>query len=203
MQKSDLVEKIADEAGISKAAARRALDSLLGNVTKALKSGDRISLVGFGTFSVSKRNARMGRNPQTGETIQIKASKVPKFTAGKSLKEARKAAGLDRTGGGRGKKDPEAKAPKVTSPTTLSEFFGAAGRGELGPIAARTPSTKDIEPTVAIDITNNNFKFDVKQTITGTTSAADTAKEVAKAIRVEFQSRLSSAGQQLATNVVR
>lgn len=86
MQKSELVEKIADEAGISKAAADRALASLLGNVTKALKEGDRVSLVGFGTFSVSKRAARTGRNPQTGAAIQIKASKVPKFSAGKTLK---------------------------------------------------------------------------------------------------------------------
>ncbi|MEE9275053.1 MAG: HU family DNA-binding protein [bacterium] len=88
MQKSDLIETIAAEAGISKAAADRALASLLGSVTKALKSGDRVSLVGFGTFSVSKRAARMGRNPQTGEAIKIKASKVPKFSAGKALKEA-------------------------------------------------------------------------------------------------------------------
>ena len=87
MQKSDLVEKISAEAGISKAAADRALASLLGSVTRALKQGDRVSLVGFGTFSVSKRAARMGRNPQTGEPIKIKASKVPKFSAGKNLKD--------------------------------------------------------------------------------------------------------------------
>ena len=88
MQKSDLVEKIASDAGISKAAADRALKSLLDSVTQALKKGDRVSLVGFGTFSVSKRGARTGRNPQTGETISIKASKAPKFSAGKSLKDA-------------------------------------------------------------------------------------------------------------------
>ncbi|MFQ5693188.1 MAG: HU family DNA-binding protein [Nitrospinota bacterium] len=88
MQKSDLVHKIAEEAGISKAAADRALQSLLGNITKALKSGDRISLSGFGTFSVSRRAERMGRNPQTGEAIRIKASKAPKFSAGKALKES-------------------------------------------------------------------------------------------------------------------
>ncbi len=161
----------------------------------------------FGTFDADVASVRKALGIGDGPVSAKKQAKLDKalgaLAEGKSLKEARKAAGLDRTGGGRGKKAPEAKAPKVTSPTTLSEFFGAAGRGELGPIAARTPSTKDIEPTVAIDITNNNFKFDVKQTITGTTSAADTAKEVAKAIRVEFQSRLSSAGQQLATNVVR
>ncbi|MBT3351104.1 MAG: HU family DNA-binding protein [Nitrospinaceae bacterium] len=88
MQKSELIETIAGDANISKAAADRALASLLNNITKALKSGDRISLVGFGTFSISKRAARMGRNPQTGAEIKIKASKVPKFSAGKSLKEA-------------------------------------------------------------------------------------------------------------------
>ena len=88
MQKSDLVEKIADDSGISKAAADRALNSLLSAVTNELKKGGRVSLVGFGTFSISKRAARMGRNPQTGEAIKIKASKVPKFSAGKNLKEA-------------------------------------------------------------------------------------------------------------------
>ncbi|MBI3128136.1 MAG: HU family DNA-binding protein [Candidatus Tectomicrobia bacterium] len=88
MQKSDLVVKIAEEAGISKAAADRALDSLLVNLSKALKKGERVSLVGFGTFSVSKRSARMGRNPQTGAAIKIKAAKVPKFSAGKTLKDA-------------------------------------------------------------------------------------------------------------------
>lgn len=88
MQRTDLVEKIAGDADISKAAADRALKSLLDSVTQALKKGDRVSLVGFGTFSVSKRSARTGRNPQTGETISIKASKAPKFSAGKSLKDA-------------------------------------------------------------------------------------------------------------------
>ncbi len=88
MQKSDLIEKIAGDAGISKAAADRALNSILSNITKTLKGGDRISLVGFGTFSISKRAARIGRNPQTGAEIKIKATKVPKFKAGKSLKDA-------------------------------------------------------------------------------------------------------------------
>ncbi len=88
MKKSDIVESIADEAGISKAAADRALKSVLGSVTKELKKGGRVSLVGFGTFSISKRAARKGRNPQTGETIKIKATKVPKFSAGKGLKDA-------------------------------------------------------------------------------------------------------------------
>ena len=88
MKKSDIVESIAEEASISKAAADRALKSVLGSVTKELKKGGRVSLVGFGTFSISKRAARKGRNPQTGEIIKIKATKVPKFSAGKGLKDA-------------------------------------------------------------------------------------------------------------------
>ncbi len=88
MQKSDLVEKITEDAGISKAAAGRAIDSLLGSITQTLKKGNRVSLVGFGTFSVSARAARMGRNPRTGEQIQIKANKTPKFSPGKKLKDA-------------------------------------------------------------------------------------------------------------------
>ena len=88
MNKSELIEKIASGADISKAAAGRALDSFIEAVTDGLKDGDKISLVGFGTFEVRQRAERTGRNPQTGETIQIKASKVPGFKAGKALKEA-------------------------------------------------------------------------------------------------------------------
>ena len=88
MNKSDLVDAIAKSADISKAAAARALDSTVDSITKALKKGDTVSLVGFGTFKVGKRAARNGRNPRTGETIKIKAAKVPKFSAGKGLKEA-------------------------------------------------------------------------------------------------------------------
>jgi len=88
MNKSDLVDAIADSAGLSKADAGRALDGLVKTVTKALKKGDTVSLVGFGTFSVRKRAARTGRNPRTGETIKIKASKNPAFKAGKALKDA-------------------------------------------------------------------------------------------------------------------
>ncbi len=86
MTKAELVAKIAGDAKISKAAAEKALNSFISNVTKTLKKGDKITLTGFGTFSVSKRKARKGRNPQTGETIRIKAAKVPKFSAGKGLK---------------------------------------------------------------------------------------------------------------------
>ena len=88
MNKTDLIEHIANEADISKAAAGRALEALIGGVTKTLKKGDSVSLVGFGTFAVTKRAARTGRNPRTGATIKIKAAKVPKFRPGKALKEA-------------------------------------------------------------------------------------------------------------------
>ena len=85
MNKAELVAKISDDSGLTKAQANTALDSFTDAVTKALKSGDKVTLVGFGTFSVSKRNARTGRNPQTGETIKIKAKKVARFKAGKEL----------------------------------------------------------------------------------------------------------------------
>ncbi len=86
--KSDLIEAIAKSADISKAAAGRALDATIESITKSLKKGELVSLVGFGTFYVGKRAARNGRNPRTGATIKIKAAKVPKFRAGKSLKDA-------------------------------------------------------------------------------------------------------------------
>jgi len=88
VNKSDLVDAIAKSADISKAAAARALDATVDTIKKALKKGDTVSLVGFGTFKVGKRAARNGRNPRTGETIKIKAAKVPKFSAGKGLKDA-------------------------------------------------------------------------------------------------------------------
>ena len=85
MNKAELVSKISDDSGISKTQANTALNSFIEAVTKTLKSGDKVTLVGFGTFSVSKRNARTGRNPQTGATIKIKAKKVARFKAGKEL----------------------------------------------------------------------------------------------------------------------
>jgi DNA-binding protein HU-beta len=88
VNKSDLVDAIAKSAEISKAAAARALDATVDSIKKALKKGDSVSLVGFGTFKVGKRAARMGRNPRTGAAIKIKAAKVPKFSAGKGLKDA-------------------------------------------------------------------------------------------------------------------
>ncbi|MBE1299116.1 MAG: DNA-binding protein HU [Alteromonadaceae bacterium] len=88
MNKSQLIDAIAEAADISKAAASRALDGFTDTVTEALKNDDSVVLVGFGTFSVRERAARSGRNPQTGETIEISAAKVPSFKAGKALKDA-------------------------------------------------------------------------------------------------------------------
>ena len=87
MNKGDLIDAIATGADLSKADAGRALDATIEAITKTLKKGDKVTLVGFGTFSVSKRAARNGRNPQTGATIKIKAKKVARFKPGKELAE--------------------------------------------------------------------------------------------------------------------
>lgn len=88
MNKSELIESVSAASGLSKADSQRALDATIEVIGKALKKGDTVSLVGFGTFSVKKRAARTGRNPATGETIKIKASKTPSFKAGKGFKDA-------------------------------------------------------------------------------------------------------------------
>ena len=88
MTKAELVERIAKDADVSKTSAERALNSFIGAITKSLKKGNKVTLVGFGTFSVSKRKARKGRNPRTGEPMKIAARKTPKFSAGKALKDA-------------------------------------------------------------------------------------------------------------------
>ena len=88
MTKADLVNAMAEKAGLSKTDAEKALKSFVDAVTEALKAGEKVALVGFGTFSVGERAARTGQNPQTGEKIQIEAAKVPKFKAGKALKDA-------------------------------------------------------------------------------------------------------------------
>ena len=88
MTKAELISKVAIEAKITKAAAAKAIDSVTDIITKDLKKGGRITLTGFGTFSMANRKARTGRNPQTGQKIRIPASKTPKFTAGKILKKA-------------------------------------------------------------------------------------------------------------------
>jgi DNA-binding protein HU-beta len=88
MNKSDLIEAMAEAGDISKTAAGRALDALTDAIAVALKRGESVSLIGFGTFSVKERAARTGRNPQTGATIEIAASRTPSFKAGKALKDA-------------------------------------------------------------------------------------------------------------------
>ncbi|MBE0427840.1 MAG: HU family DNA-binding protein [Nitrospirae bacterium] len=88
MTKAELIDKIATGAKLTKADASRALDACLSTIQTALKKGQKITLIGFGTFSVARRKARKGRNPRTGEVIRIPASKIPKLTAGKALKEA-------------------------------------------------------------------------------------------------------------------
>ena len=96
MNKSELTELVAQRAGVSKAVASRTLDAALATVMEALGSGDTVTLVGFGSFYVGERAARTGRNPRTGKDIRIKAAKVPKFRAGKGLKDAVKSlASLD------------------------------------------------------------------------------------------------------------
>ena len=88
MNKSELIDAIAESADLSKASAGRALDAAVEAITGALKSSDSVSLVGFGTFSIKERAARTGRNPQTGAPIEIAAAKIPSFKAGKALKDA-------------------------------------------------------------------------------------------------------------------
>lgn len=88
MNKGELIKQMADGAGITLKDAESALKAALDGIKKALKKNDKVTLVGFGTFSVSKRKARMGRNPRTGEALKIKARNIPKFSAGRELKDA-------------------------------------------------------------------------------------------------------------------
>ena len=88
MNKTDLIDAVAGDADVSKAEAARVVDAVIDSITRALKKGDTVTLVGFGTFQVRERAARSGRNPKTGETIKIGASKNPAFKAGKALKDA-------------------------------------------------------------------------------------------------------------------
>ena len=88
MNKNDLVATVADTSGLSRADATKAVDAVFDSITASLKAGTEVRLVGFGTFSVTKRKASTGRNPRTGETMKIKASSQPKFKAGKGLKDA-------------------------------------------------------------------------------------------------------------------
>jgi len=88
MNKQDLISSVADQSGLTKADASKAVEAVFDSITAALKNDDEVRLVGFGTFSVSKRKASTGRNPRTGETMEIKASTQPKFKAGKGLKDS-------------------------------------------------------------------------------------------------------------------
>ena len=88
MNKSELIEAVADSSGLPKSAATRAVEAVFRTIASGLRKGDSVTIVGFGTFLVRQRNARMGRNPRTGEAISIAASRVPAFKAGKGLKEA-------------------------------------------------------------------------------------------------------------------
>jgi len=110
MTKAEIVEKVAAEIKVSKAAAARALAVITGSITDTIKAGGRATLVGFGTFFVSQRKARTGRNPQTGKEIKIAAKKVPRFSAGKALKAA--AAGKTVAAKPKAKKTPPKKAAK-------------------------------------------------------------------------------------------
>jgi phage tail tape-measure protein len=186
-----------------RAAARAAADAEAQRQA-ALEKADAAEAAEFGSFDrdVASISEALGIEGSPTGRQQARLDKaIVALSEGKSVKDARRAAGLDRRGGGRRRKKKE-KAP-VTSPTTVSEFFGAAARGELGDIAARTPSTGEIEPTVAVDITNNNFTFSDTFNIKGVNDPVEAGKEVIKQVKAEFDRRLSSAGQQLATNVVR
>ncbi|HEB55954.1 MAG TPA: HU family DNA-binding protein [Gammaproteobacteria bacterium] len=88
MNKAELIDAVAENADLSKAAAARAVDTVLESITATLKNGEQVALIGFGTFSVKDRAARTGRNPRTGEPLEIPAAKVPSFKAGKALKDA-------------------------------------------------------------------------------------------------------------------
>jgi len=88
VNKAELIDAVAENADISKAAATRAVDTVLESITTTLKNGEQVALIGFGTFSVKERAARTGRNPRTGEPLEIPAAKVPSFKAGKALKDA-------------------------------------------------------------------------------------------------------------------
>ncbi|MEN6616192.1 MAG: HU family DNA-binding protein [Syntrophorhabdus sp.] len=111
MTKTDIIEKIAGEVKISKAAAAKAFEVFISSISSAMKNGDKVTIIGFGTFSVASRKARKGRNPRTGETIKIAASKTPKFSAGATLK-----ATVNGKAASKPAKKAPAKAAKKASP---------------------------------------------------------------------------------------
>jgi hypothetical protein len=165
--------------------ARAELEAVLGITPGEFPTGEQQRQLDIGTEALNE-----GRSVE--EAIQA---------IGEAEVEQEKATGFGKVAV---KKPKKAKAKKrVTSPTTVAEFFGAASRGELGRIAEKTPSTREIEPTVAVDITNNHFAFKDTFHITGTTDPEETGKQVVARIKAEFDRRLAAAGQQLQTNLVR
>jgi len=161
----------------------------------------------FGEFDQSLAQIRKdlgleeGDVPKSARTRKRLDAAIEVLALGGKTKDARKAAGLDKFG--RPVAPKKKKKKKVTSITTVSELFQAVARGDVKNLAASTPSTKDIEPTVAVDITNNNFNFNIKQDITGQIDAKEAGSEAAKQIKMEFKVRLAAAGQQLQGNLAR
>lgn len=135
MNKAELIEQVATQAGISKAQANAAMDAFTTAVSGALRGGDRVTLVGFGTFSVSERSARNGRNPQTGEVIKIKARKVPKFKAGKEFSD-----GISGAKGSGGSKSAASKNSGAASKATASKATASKASGTKA-TASKAPAT--------------------------------------------------------------
>jgi len=134
--------------------------------------------------------------------VAARDAAIAELAVSGDVKKARKAAGLDKKKGRGGGKKGKAAKP-VTSPTTVSEFFSAAAHGDLGPIAAKTPSTKEIEPTVAVDITNNNYTFDISNTISGVTDPVEVGRQVTTQIEEHWKKKIGAAGQATRTNLKR
>ena len=182
-------------------------------VLKDTAAGDEAESAEFGGFDadVAALAESLGIGGEDGSNTAKQQRALDKavqvLAEGGSREDAKKAAGLKtkrKGGGGRGRKAKKEEAKKaITSPTTVSEFFTASARGELGALAARTPSTGEIEPTVAIDITNNTFTFSDTFNIKGVSDPVEAGKQVILQIKAEFDRRLGNAGQQMASNVVR
>jgi len=177
--------------------------------TLGLTQGEEIASAEDAQFDRDLATARQRLNIREGAELTDRQQSVLDDVAvglseGKSLESSLSAADkTTRKRFGGGKKGKKKKKPAVTSATSISEFFAQASRGDLGPIAARTPSVKDIEPTVAIDITNNNFDFKVTQTISGVMDPKAAGAASVEAIKKEFDTRLAVAGQQMDSNLVR
>ena len=125
MNKAEIIEKVAEEAKISKAAAAKAFEAIIGSIMQAFKEGDKVTVVGFGTFSVSSRKARKGRNPRTGQEIKIAAKKVPKFTPGATLKAAANGKAASKPAK---KAQPAKKAVSKAKPAKAAKPAGKPGK---------------------------------------------------------------------------